>query len=280
MNTENVHLERPEYRLETPREESAWRSFREQIPAIIVTVVLVSVAAAWIFGRSASKEEAALAPLREQNEALRAQADQNRQEIEATSQMLRGAISRHEGDLFKTDEEIQRMNGDRINSLADAIAQKVAPALPARQTPEQLAQAEDEQVEKISTRTADKLRPALGELSQKQQGLNEQVVSDYNNRIQQLNTKVQRTQAAAQDALKLSHEVSTLYLNSFQDQGALVRIFALPGEIIQDAAHGNIINHSPDKEQRELDRKMQEIEQRLDQIQAQNAAASAPLAKD
>jgi hypothetical protein len=255
---------------------SGWHRFRDQIPVILATVILVGLAVGWIYTRSASREEAAITPLREQNEALRAQADENQRQLLATTELLRGAISRHEGELFKSDEEIQKLNGDRINNLADAIAQKVTPALP-RQTPEELAKLQEEEVDQISSRTAEKLRPALGELSEKQQAINGQVVAGYNQRIQTLNAKVQETQAAAQDALALSHEVSALYLNSFNDQGVLVRLLSLPAEVVRDTAQGNIItSRQRKKTESQLDQKMREIEERLQQIQAQGG--SAPMA--
>jgi hypothetical protein len=247
-----------------------WQNFRGQIPAILATALLVSLVAAWMYRRSLDRQEAALAPFREQSDALRAREDENSRQIAATAQLLREAISRHEGELFKTDEEIQKMNGGRINALADAIAQKVAPALPTRQTPEELARLEDEQVDKISSRTAEKLRPALGEISQRQQSVNTNVIADYKDRIQHLDATVLATQAAAQNALKLTREVSSLYLNSFEDQGVLVRVMALPSEIIHDAVHGSIVDsRERAKVERDLDRKMHEIEQRLNEVQAQ-----------
>jgi hypothetical protein len=251
-----------------------WRNFRGQIPAILATALLVSLVAAWMYRRSLDRQEAALAPFREQNDALRAREDENSRQIAATTQLLREAISRHEGELFKTDEEIQKMNGGRINALADAIAQKVAPALPTRQTPEELARLEDEQVDKISSRTAEKLRPELGEISQRQQTVNTNVIADYKDRIQHLDATVLATQAAAQNALKLTREVSSLYLNSFEDQGVLVRVMALPSEIIHDAVHGSIVDsRERAKIERDLDRKMHEIEQRLNEVQAQGTGA-------
>src|SRR5262249_50783079 len=108
MNT-NTDPSRPEYRPENTNEDGTWYRFREQIPAILVTVVLVSLAAAWILGRQSSRQQEALAPLREQNEALRAQVDANQHQLEATTALLRNAISHREGELFKSDEEVQKM---------------------------------------------------------------------------------------------------------------------------------------------------------------------------
>jgi hypothetical protein len=63
-----------------------------------------------------------LVPLREQNEALKASAEENSKNIEATNKLLRDAISKREADMFRTDEEIQKLNGERMDALAEAIA--------------------------------------------------------------------------------------------------------------------------------------------------------------
>jgi type II secretory pathway pseudopilin PulG len=248
---------------------------------IVATAILVIGAAAWLHSRSSGQASAALAPLREQYDALRAQADENRHQIEATTQILRDAIGKHEGELFKTDQEIRKLNGQRIDALADAIAKKVVPAIPGPKTPEELARAEDEQVDRISTRTAEKIRPALAALEHDrtaEEGLTKTVAQD-NQRIAQLDASLRGTQAAAQDALKLTHEVSALYLDSFKDQGVLVRILALPADLIRDGATGNLVSsRDRAKEQRKLDERMGEIEKRLSQIRSQGFAD--PLASE
>jgi len=90
-------------------------------------------------------------------------------------------------------------------------------------------------------------------------------------RNQQLNTNLQQTQATAQDALKLSHEITALYLSSFKDQGLITRLLALPANVVKDAASMSIINSSDRKKvEQDLVNKMNDIEKRLEQIQAQN----------
>ena len=55
-----------------------WPKLKEQLPAIILTAVLISGAAFWMHTQTvsemAAKQEAELVPLREQNEALKASA--------------------------------------------------------------------------------------------------------------------------------------------------------------------------------------------------------------
>ncbi len=88
---------------------------------------------------------------------------------------------------------------------------------------------------------------------------------------------MQSTQAAAQDAIKLSHEISALYLDSAKSEGVIVRLVSLPADLIHDAAGGNIIDsRTRDRTQKQLDEKMKQIEQRLNDVQ--NQGLGAPLA--
>ena len=82
-----------------------WQKLKEQLPAIILTVLLVIGAAYWIHYQTVqemtAQQDAALAPLREQNEALKASSEENRREIAATTELLKDAISKREADLFR-----------------------------------------------------------------------------------------------------------------------------------------------------------------------------------
>ena len=94
---------------------------------------------------------------------------------------------------------------------------------------------------------------------------------------QQLNNNLQQTQAVAQDALKLSHEITALYLSSFKDQGLITRLLSLPANVVKDAASLSIVTSSDRKKvEEQLVAKMGEIEKRLTDIQAQ--APQAPAA--
>ena len=93
---------------------------------------------------------------------------------------------------------------------------------------------------------------------------------------QQLNNNLQATQAAAQDALKLSHEITALYLSSFKDQGLITRLLTLPANVIRDAASLSIVNSSDRKKvEQQLVEKMSEIEKRLTELHTQAPAAGA-----
>ena len=265
-----------------------WPKLKEQLPAVILTAVLISGAAFWLHTQTvsemAAKQEAELVPLREQNEALKASAEENRRNIEATNKMLKDAISKREADMFRTDEEIQKLNGERMDALAEAIAKKVQPYNPLPKSPEEAEKMQNEQVDKVSSRLQLKISPILTEMA-KDQNLTRQSIEKYSQRIsdqvgtaltgemarnQKLNTNLKETQAAAADALKLNHELTALYLSTFKDQGIVTRLLMLPANVVRDAANFSIITSSDRKQvEQDLIVKENEIEKRLSDIQAQ-----------
>jgi hypothetical protein len=256
-----------------------WQRFKEQIPAILVTVIVLGAFCAWLIQRSAMEQAAALSPLREQNDALRAQAADNQRQIEATAQILRTAVADHEGELFKTDAEIAKLNEQRIDSLATAIAEKVVPQIPGPKTPAELSQLEDEQVGRISTAVADKLQPALADLGRNQRkagAATAKVLADDQTRIQTLNDRLQAAQGAADDALKLSHEITARYLATYNDHGVVTRILTLPAELLRDTADGSIlVSANKDQVQKQLDQQMDALQKRIQAIQDSDAMADA-----
>src|SRR5581483_7648637 len=133
-----------------------WQKFKEQIPAVIVTALLVIGGAFWLHMQTvnemALKQQQELQPLREQNDALKAASDENRRQIEATNKLLKEAISKREADVFRTDEEVQKLNAERMDALAEAIAKKVQPFNPLPKSPEEAEKQQNEQVDKVSTR--------------------------------------------------------------------------------------------------------------------------------
>lgn len=266
-----------------------WQKLKEQLPAIILTAVLISGAAFWLHTQTvtemAAQQEAAMVPLREQNEALKASAEENRRNIEATNKMLKDAISKREADMFRTDEEIQKLNGERMDALAEAIAKKVQPYNPLPKSPEEAEKMQNEQVDKVSSRLTMKIQPILTEMAT-DQNLTRSAIEKYSQRIsdqvgtaltgemarnQTLNTNLQETQAAAGDALKLNHELTALYLSTFKDEGILTRLLMLPANVVKDASNFSIITSSDRKKvEQDLVNKENEIEKRLADIQAQN----------
>ena len=138
-----------------------WQKFKEQIPAIIVLAVVIGAVGTWMADRVTARQEAALAPIREQNEALRAQADASQRQLDATTQLLREAIGRRDSELAGPDSGTVRLSGGQVDALADAVAERVVPALPGPKTAEEMRRMEDEQADRISSRIADRVGPAL-----------------------------------------------------------------------------------------------------------------------
>ena len=265
-----------------------WLKLKDQLPAIILTAVLVSCAAFLIHmqtvSQMAASQEAQLAPLREQNDSLKAAAEENRRNIEATNKLLKDAISKREADMFRTDEELQKLNAERMDALAVAIAKKVQPYNPLPKSPEEAEKMQNEQVDKVSSRMAEKIKPILTEMAQ-DQNLTRQSIEKYSQRItdqvgtaltgemarnQQLNSSLRETQAVAADAIKLNHELTALYLSSFKDDGVITRLLTLPANVIRDASNFSIIN-STDRQKFEQDlvTKENQVEKHLADVEAQ-----------
>ena len=265
-----------------------WQKFKEQLPAVILTALLVIAGAFWLHQQTVremgAKQQLELAPLRDANDALKVASDENRKQIESTNKLLRDAISKREADMFRTDEELQKLNAERMDALAELIAKKVQPYNPMPKSPEEAERIQNEQVDKVSTRMTERIQPILTEMS-RDQNLTRDSISQYSQRIsdqvgnvltaelaknQQLNNNLQNTQAAAQDALKLSHEITALYLSSFKDQGLITRLLTLPANVVRDASKFSIVNSSERKKvEEQLVMKMAEIEKRLNELQAQ-----------
>jgi hypothetical protein len=274
-----------------------WQKFKEQLPAVILTALLVIGGAFWLHQQTVSqlaiRQTSELAPLRESNDALKAASEENRKQIEATNKLLRDAISKREADMFRTDEEIQKLNVERMDALADAIAKKVMPFNPLPKSAEEAEKQQTDQVDKVSGRMAERIQPILSEMA-RDQNLTRESIAQYSQRIsdqvgtvltaelaknQQLNNNLQQTQAVAQDALKLSHEITALYLSSFKDQGIITRLLSLPANVVKDAASLSIVTSSDRKKvEEQLVTKMGEIDKRLTQLQSAAPLAQVPAA--
>src|SRR6266542_2587455 len=87
-------------------------------------------------------------------------------------------------------------------------------------------------------------------------------------RNQQLNVGMLAMQAAAQDALQLSHELSALYLESYRDKGILTRLVTLPANLVIDAANLNFVQGDRAKAERDVRAKIDTIDKRLQEIRS------------
>jgi len=265
-----------------------WQKLKEQIPAILLTAILIIGAAFWFNQKTVNeltaKQQAEISALRDQTNAeLKASADETRRHIESVNQLLKDAIAKRAADVFMTEEEVAKLNAEKVDALAEAIARKVQPYNPLPKTPEEAERLQNDQVDKVSGRMAERIQPILAEMS-RDQNLTRESISTYSQRIsdqisvvltaemsrnQELNTQLLASQAVAHDSMKLAHEITALYLSSFKDQGLVTRLLSLPANVVRDAANMSIVNSTERKKMEErLVSEMNALDKRLAEIQA------------
>lgn len=265
------------------------QKLKEQLPAVILTAIVIVGAAFWFHQSTvnmlAARQQAEIAALREQTNAeLKASAEETRRHIEAVNQLLKDAIAKRAADVFMTEEEVQKLNQEKMNLLAEAIAQKIQPNAQLPKTPEEAEKLQNEQIDKVSGRLAERINPILSEMS-RDQNLTRESINQYSQRIsdqisgvltsemarnQELNSQLMASGAIARDSLRLSQEITALYLSSFKDQSLITRILSLPANVVRDAANMSIVNSSERKKMEErLVSEMNGLEKRLKELEAQ-----------
>jgi hypothetical protein len=251
-----------------------WQKTKEQIPAVIVTAALVIGAAAIMVNKIVRQQRTELEPLRAQNEMLRAQGEENRRQIEATTKLLKEAITRYDGSGLRTEEQVAKINDERLTRLAQVIAQRVIPELPAPKSPADVEKAQDEQVDKVAARLTENIRPVLASAIAEQQAGTTDAVRQSEERVQQLNVGLLAMQAAAQDALRLSHELSAMYLESYRDRGVLTRLITLPANLVMDAANMNFVHGDRAKAEQDVMAKINAVDKRMKEIRSMAGVTS------
>lgn len=265
-----------------------WQKLKDQIPAIILTAVIIVGAAFWFYQKTVddltAQQQEQIAALRaESNAEMKASAEETRRHIESVNQLLKDAITKRSADVFMTEEEVAKLNAEKVDTLAEAIAKKIQPYNPLPKTPEDAERIQNEQVDKVSNRMAERIQPILAEMA-KDQNLTRESIEGYSQRIsdqisgvltsemsrnQELNNQLLASQSVAQDSMKLSHEITALYLSSFKDQGLITRLLSLPANVVRDAANLSIVNSSERKKMEErLVSEMNVLDRRLAEIQA------------
>jgi hypothetical protein len=267
---------------------SAWSKLFDQLPAVILTVAIIGGLAYWMHTRTlaqtAASQQAELALLRDQTNAeIKAAAEENRRQIEAVNTLLKDAISKRSAEVFMTDDEVNKLNQERVNQLAAAIATKIQPFTPLPTTPEDAERQQTEQVNKVGDRLSQRIQPILAQMAA-DQNLTRDSINGYSQKIsdqigvvltselaknQQLNNNLAATQSVARESLALSQEVTALYLSSFKDQGVLTRLLTLPANVVRDASKLSIVNSAERKRiEEDLVRRMNAIDARLKEIGA------------
>ena len=269
-----------------------WQKFKEQIPAVLLTALLVIGGAFWLHQQTvnqmAAKQQVELAPLRDANDALKVASEENRKQIESTNKLLRDAISKREADMFRSDEEVQKLKPSGWTPWPMRSPKRFSLITRCRNRRKRLSGCRPNRSIRFDphggTDSADPGRNVEGpepdpRLDRAVQPADFGSGRDGSHRRAREESAAQQqpedTQAAAQDALKLSHEITALYLSSFKDQGLITRFLSLPANVVRDAASLSIVTNSDRKKvEEQLVNKMAEIEKRLTELhtQAPNAA--------
>lgn len=244
-----------------------WQKLKEQLPAILITAILIVGASVFILRDLAVRQRAELAPLRAENEYLRSQADENRRQIEATARLLKDVIAQQGNNVVQAEEHVAKINEERLTRLAEVIAKRVIPELPAPRRAEEVEQTQNQQIDRVADRLVANIRPVLAEAVADQRAVAAQFKQHNETQVKQLNVGLMAAQAAAQDALRLSKEIQALYADAGKDQGVIMRLFSLPANLVIDAANLNFVTGDKTKAQ-EVSAKINEIEKRLKEVQS------------
>jgi hypothetical protein len=213
-------------------------------------------------------------------------ADNIMSRVDQTNKTLDAAVAQRTSDLFLSQDESRKVETAKINALADAIMGRLNSVIP---TPED----QDRGYSAVSERVADRLNPILSEIA-RTGNLTRSDVEFYSSQIsgmidgllrdeiaekQRLNNNLMATRTIAQDSLRLSQEMSALYLSSLKDEGVLSRILSLPVRVVQDVSTLSIVGSSERKKVEErLFTELNGLEKRLADVQAQmpqNGSADA-----
>ncbi len=265
-----------------------WHKLKDQLLAIIVTAVVIGGVVFWIHRKTveemSNRQHEEMATLEQTNAELKAGAEETRKQIVAVNDLLKEAIQKRSADVFMTEQEVAKMNDQRVDQLAAAIAHKIQPYNPLPKSPEEADRLQNEQVDKVSSRMAERIQPILADMA-KDQNLTREQIAGYSQKIsdqianvltselaakQQLNNNLLLTEAVARDSLKLSQQVTALYLSNFKDQSLVTRLLTLPANVVRDAASLSIIDSSERKKMEEqLVGEMNALQKRLADIEAQ-----------
>lgn len=268
---------------------------KSAIPVAVISAVLVALFfvgySFWfketVFKEFADRQKSDIESLRSDYQTqMQKVADNIMARVDQTNKTLDAAIAAKNSDLFLSEEETRKLETTKINALADAIMGRLNAVIP---TPED----QDRGYTTVSERVSERLNPILSEIA-RTGNLTRSDVEFYSSQIsgmidgllrdeiaekQRLNNNLMTTQAIAHDSLRLSQEMSALYLSSLKDDGVLSRILSLPVRVVQDVSTLSIVGSSDRKKVEErLFNELNGLEKRLSDVQAQMPRANEPSA--
>lgn len=270
-----------------------WAKIKEQLPAALftafITAVILVAFTFWfrkeVVAELTSNQQKEMASLREQTDAKMKEAtDQLRAQNDATYALLKDSVENHRGELFMGDEEIAKLNEEKVDKLAKALADRIQPyGVPIPKDPQEAEALRNQQVDEVAGRMASRIQPILEQMS-KDTSLTKESVAEYSQKIsdqistvltselvakQKLNNNLLETQAIAKDSMRVSQEITALYLSQMKDESVFARILTLPARLIQDTAKGSIVNSNErQKAEERIANEMKDLEVRLDAVSA------------
>lgn len=268
-----------------------WVKIKEQLPAALFTAfVTVAILVAFTFwfrkevvAELTANQQREMAALRDQTDAkLKETTDQLRAQSDATYALLKDSVENRRGELFMSDEELSKLNNEKVDVLAQALADRIQPyGVPIPKDPAEAEALRNQQVDEVAGRMASRIQPILEEMSTNT-SLTRESVNEYSQRIsdqistvltselaakQRLNNNLLETQSIAQDSMRVAQEITALYLTQMKDESVFARILTLPARVIQDTAKGSIVNSNErQKAEERLALEMKDLEDRLNAV--------------
>jgi len=268
-----------------------WAKTKEQLPAALftalITVIIIVAFTFWfrkeVVAELTANQQKEIAALREQTDAKMKEAnDQLRAQNDATYALLKDSVENRRGELFMSEDEITRLNDEKVDVLARALAERIQPyGVPIPKDPQEAEALRNQQVDEVAGRMASRIQPILEQMSG-ETTLTKETVAEYGKRIsdqistvltselaakQRLNNNLMETQSIAQESMRVSQEITALYLSQMKDESVFGRILTLPARLIQDTAKGSIVNsNTREKTEERLALEMKALQDRLDTV--------------
>jgi hypothetical protein len=270
-----------------------WAKTKEQLPAAIITAVLTigALVGYTVWLRQQVVEEVTTKQAKDM-EALRAATEQRIKEsndtlktqIDQTYSLLKDSVEKRHGELFMSDDELAKLNQEKVDVLAKALADRIQPyGVPIPKDPKEAEEQRNKQVDEVAGRMAGKIQPILEQMSH-EQSLTKESIANYSQRIsdqiavvltselaqkQKLNNNLLESTSVAQESMRVAQEVTALYLSQMKDESLLGRILMLPARVVQDTARGSIVNSNErQKIEARIGDDMKKLQVRLDAVKA------------
>jgi polyhydroxyalkanoate synthesis regulator phasin len=200
--------------------------------------------------------------------------------VEAINKSQRDSAVQRNREPFLSGTEGIDLDVEKVDALASAILAKL-------DTPTLAASEPLNDYDQVASKITERISPILDEISETGE-LTRSDIQAYTDQIskqiavvlsgeieakQQLNNNLLATNNVARDSLRLSQEMSALYISSLKDEGLLSRLLSLPVKVVQDISTLSIVGSSERKEIEErLFSNLKELEEKLNQIESNTPA--------